>query len=182
MSHQSPLLERQDCVLVVIDVQEKLMRVMSEKDKVAENVLKLVQFAGIIGLPVVFSEQEKLGPTLPGILVEAPGAPVIGKTTFDCLATQEFAQKIQELGRGTLLLCGVESHICVAQTALSALGRHRVQVISDAISSRSLHNWVIAVERLRAAGAVITSTEMVIYELLRQAGTDEFRATLPLVK
>jgi nicotinamidase-related amidase len=182
MSPKSPLLERQDCVLVVVDVQEKLMRVMSEKDKVAENVLKLVRFAGIIGMPVVFTEQEKLGGTLPGILTEAPGAAVVGKITFDCLANQEFAEKLKALGRGTLLLCGVESHICVAQTALSALADHRVQVVSDAISSRSLHNWVIAVERLRAAGVVITSTEMVIYELLRQAGTEEFRATLPLVK
>jgi nicotinamidase-related amidase len=182
MSHKYPLLERQDCLLVVIDVQEKLMRVMSEKDKVAENVLKLVQFAKIIGMPVLFSEQEKLGPTLPGIMVEAPGAPVVGKITFDCLASQEFLQHLKELGRGTLLLCGVEAHICVAQTALSALKHHRVQVISDAVSSRSLHNWVIAVERLRASGVVITSTEMVIYELLRQAGTEEFRATLPLVK
>ncbi len=182
MSHKSPLLERQDCLLVVIDVQEKLMRVMSDKDKVAENVLKLVQFAKIVGLPLVFTEQEKLGPTLPGIYAEAPGAPVIGKISFDCLASPEFAKKLQELGRRTLLLCGVESHICVAQTALSALEHYRVQVISDAISSRSLHNWVIAVERLRAAGAVITSTEMVMYELLRQAGSEEFRATLPLVK
>lgn len=182
MSHKPPLLERQDCVLVVIDVQEKLMRVMPEKDKVAENVLRLVRFANIIDMPVIYSEQDKLGPTLPGIYVESPGAPVIAKVTFDCLATAEFKQKLEELGRRTLLLCGVESHICVAQTALSAAKDYHVQVVSDAISSRSLHNWVIAVERLRAAGVVITSTEMAMYELLRQAGTDEFRATLLLVK
>lgn len=182
MSHKPPLLERQDCVLVVIDVQEKLIRVMSEKDKVAENVLRLVRFAKIIDMPVIYSEQDKLGPTLPGIYVESLGAPVIAKVTFDCLATAEFKQKLKELRRRTLLLCGVESHICVAQTALSAAKDYHVQVVSDAISSRSLHNWVIAVERLRAAGVVITSTEMAMYELLCQAGTDEFRATLPLVK
>lgn len=182
MSHKSALLSREDCVLVVIDVQEKLMRVMSEKDKVAENVLKLVQFAGIIGLPIIFTEQEKLGTTLPGILAEAPGAQPVGKITFDCFASQEFCARLKGLKRRTLLLCGVEAHICVAQTALGGLKDYEVQVVSDAISSRSLHNWVIAVERMRACGAVITSTEMAMYELLRQAGTEEFKATLPLVK
>ncbi|MBI4798160.1 MAG: isochorismatase family protein [Desulfarculus sp.] len=182
MSHKSALLSREDCVLVVIDVQEKLMRVMSEKDKVAENVLKLVQFAKIIGLPVIFTEQEKLGTTLPGILAEAPGAQPVGKITFDCFANQEFCARLEALKRRTLLLCGVEAHICVAQTALGGLKDYEVQVVSDAISSRSLHNWVIAVERMRACGAVITSTEMAMYELLRQAGTEEFKATLPLVK
>ena len=77
---------------------------------------------------------------------------------------------------------GVESHICVAQTALSAAARYRVQVVSDAISSRSLHNWVVAVERLRMNGITVTSTEMLMYELLGAAGTPEFKATLPLVK
>ncbi|MBI5524527.1 MAG: isochorismatase family protein [Desulfarculus sp.] len=182
MSHKSALLSREDCVLVVIDVQEKLMRVMSERDKVAENVLKLVQFAGIIGLPVIFTEQEKLGTTLPGILAEAPGAQPVGKITFDCFASQEFRARLKDLKRRTLLLCGVEAHICVAQTALGGLKDYEVQVVSDAISSRSLHNWVIAVERMRSCGAVITSTEMAMYELLRQAGTEEFKATLPLVK
>ncbi len=182
MSHNKPLLSREDCVLLVIDVQEKLMRVVSEKDKVAENVLRLVKFARIIGMPVIFTEQEKLGPTLPGILVEAPGAQPVGKVSFDCLGEPAFKERLEVLGRGTLLLTGVEAHICVAQTALMALADYRVQVVSDAISSRSLHNWVIAVERLRLAGAVITSTEMAIYELLGRAGTEEFKATLPLVK
>ncbi|CAO0820558.1 hypothetical protein DFAR_160002 [Desulfarculales bacterium] len=77
---------------------------------------------------MVFSAQEKLDPTLPGIYAEAPGAPVIGKITFDCLATPEFVQKLGELDRRTLLLCEVKSHICVAQTALSALKDYRVQV------------------------------------------------------
>ena len=85
-------------------------------------------------------------------------------------------------GRRNLILCGIESHICVAQTAISALENYNVHVVSDAVSSRSNHNKETALNRMRESGAVITSTEMVIYELLRQAGTNDFRATLKLVK
>ena len=128
------------------------------------------------------TEQQKLGPTLPEAAAELPGLEPISKITFDCFGCDEFRAQLERLGRKALLLAGVEAHICVAQTGLSGLSAYRVQVVSDAVSSRAQHNWLAALERLRAAGAEITSTEMLIYELLGRAGTDEFKATLPLVK
>ena len=87
-----------------------------------------------------------------------------------------------QIGRKSLILTGVENHVCVAQTALHALPYFKVHIVSDAVSSRDLDNWTVGLERMRENGAIITSTEMVIYELLQRAGTDKFRATLKLVK
>lgn len=182
MSPREPLLRREDCVLVVIDAQEKLMPVIAEREKITENILRLVKFAGIIGLPVMVSEQAKLGPTLEPVAAELKGVKPIEKVTFDCLACEPFRAELTGLGRGTLLLAGVEAHICVLQTALNAVGAHRVQVVADAAGSRAPANRDLAYARLRENGVTVTSTEMLIYELLRQAGTPEFKATLPLVK
>lgn len=182
MCGREPLLRREDCVLVVIDAQEKLMPVIADRERIADNILRLVKFAGIIGLPVVVSEQMKLGPTLEPIAAELKGVKAIEKITFDCLACDPFRAELARLDRGTLLLAGVEAHICVAQTALNAAGRYRVQVAGDAAGSRAPENRDLAFARLRMNGITITSTEMLIYELLGQAGTAEFKATLPLVK
>jgi nicotinamidase-related amidase len=124
----------------------------------------------------------KLGPTLEPIVAELKGVKAIEKNTFDCLACQPIREELSRLGRGVLLLAGVEAHICVAQTALNSVSSYRVQVVGDAAGSRVPANRDLAWERLRKAGVTITSTEMLIYELLGQAGTLEFKATLPLVK
>ena len=94
----------------------------------------------------------------------------------------EFADQVHQTGRSTLILPGVETHTCVPQTALHALPPFKVHVASDAVYSRTLHNWNVCLERMRERGAVINSTEMIMLELLRQAGTDEFTTALPLVK
>lgn len=179
---KEPLLRREDCALVLIDAQEKLMPVIYDQESVVNNLLRLVKFAGIVGLPVVVSEQMKLGPTLAPIAAELKGAQVIEKTSFDCFGCAPFREELARLGRGALLLAGVEAHICVTQTALGAAGRYRVQVVGDAVSSRTAANRDIALARLGLNGITVTSTEMLIYELLKEAGTPEFKATLPLVK
>lgn len=182
MSKHDRLLKREDCVLVVIDAQEKLLPVIHEQAEVVANIAKLVKFAGIAGLPVVVTEQMKLGATVPALAEAGLSEPAIAKISFDCFGCEEFAQKIKALKRKTLVLVGVEAHICVFQTALSALEDFRVQVVGDAVSSRTARNRDLALARLRHAGCVVTSSEMFIYEILRQAGTEEFKATLPLVK
>jgi isochorismate hydrolase len=182
MSHSPNLLKREDCVLVIIDAQEKLMPVIHDKEAVTANILRLVNFAEIIKLPILVTEQQKLGSTLPEIKDALSAYQPIAKITFDCFGEEAFAEGLAKLNRSTLLLCGIESHICVCQTALAGSAAHTVQVVSDAVGSRAQHNWVIALERMRARGVVLTSTEMLIYELLGKAGTEEFRATLPLVK
>ncbi|HUW94322.1 MAG TPA: hydrolase [Anaerolineae bacterium] len=176
------LINREDSVLVVIDVQERLMPVISSKDQVIDNVVRLLKFSRIVGVPVILTEQEKLGDTLHQILEAGPDIQPIRKLDFDCFGCQGFLQEVHRIGRNTLILIGVETHICVAQTALHAVPDYTVHVVSDATSSRREQNWKVTLERMRQVGVVVTSTEMVIYELLQRAGTDEFRATLPLVK
>lgn len=176
------LIIREDSVLIVIDIQDKLMPVIANRGQVIENAVRLLKFAEIIGLPVILTEQEKLGDTVPEIKAAIPEIRPITKLTFDCFLSSEFGGQVRQTGRHTLILAGVEAHVCVAQTALHALPDLKVHVVSDTVGSRTLDNWNIALERMRQAGAVISSTEMIIFELLQQAGTDEFRATLPLVK
>jgi nicotinamidase-related amidase len=176
------LATREDSVLVIIDVQERLMPVIANREKVEGNVVRLLKFAEIIGLPAILTEQEKLGDTVPEVLEAGSDLQPIRKLDFDCFGCQDFPSELTKLGRNTLILCGVETHICVAQTALHAAPDYTVHVVSDATSSRGDHNWKVALDRMRQAGVVVTSTEMVIYELLQRAGTDEFRAVLPLVK
>lgn len=179
---KKPLLNPADCFLVIIDMQERLVPAMAGKEKLIENVLKLVKFARIFGLPIILTEQQKLGTTIPEISVELIDIEPISKLEFNCFASPLFVDQIRGQRRHTLIIAGIEAHICVAQTALYALASHTVHVVSDAIASRSPHNREIALERMRQQGVIITSTEMVIYELLEKAGTDQFREVLALVK
>jgi nicotinamidase-related amidase len=176
------LVKRDDCVLVVIDVQEKLMPVIHDRDEVIQNTAKLVQFCDITGIPLIFTEQQKLGPTLPAVRGAVKDFKAVGKVNFNCFLNPTFSGMVDQTGKRTIILAGVESHICVAQTALSVCPDRPVHVISDAVSSRSPANKSIALARMRDAGITISSTEMFIYEILVQAGTDEFKSVLPLVK
>lgn len=179
---QGPLLNRDDVLLVIIDMQERLLPVIAEKERVVENVLKLVTFASIVGLPIILTVQQNLGKTISEVRAASKGVEAITKLEFDCFKSPVFAEHIRRLNRSTLIIAGIEAHICVTQTALHALAEHTVHVVSDAISSRSPHNRHVALDRMGNAGVTITSTEMVIYELLEKAGTDQFREALKLVK
>lgn len=177
------LLAGSGCVLVIIDIQEKLLPVMSAKEDVLENSAKLVRFAGIIGLPVLVTEQGKLGPTMSDLTGDIDNFAPILKLDFDACAVPEFVEALGRTGGRTVLLAGIESHVCVMQTALSLLARgYKVHVVSDAVSSRTPENRDVALGRMRDAGAVISSAEMAIFELLKRAGTDEFKETLKIVK
>ncbi len=176
------LIRAEESVLVVIEMQEKLFSAMAEKEKLLENLLRLVKFARILDLPVVVTEMEKLGNTLPQVMGELEGVRPIVRSQFNCFGSQAFSSRIHELKRGVLILAGIEAHICVAQTALHAVPAYRVHVIGDAISSRTLENRKVALERMAQGGVTISSTEMVIYELLTHSGTEAFKRTLKLVK
>jgi nicotinamidase-related amidase len=176
------LLTRDDTLIVIIDMQHRLVPVMAEKERLIENVVKLVKFSKIMNLPVVITEQQNLGHTIPQIQEELADVPPVIKLEFDCFRSKEFVNQVRRLNRSTLLLAGIEAHICVAQTALHGRGRYRIHVVSDAISSRAPHNHEIAVHRMGQAGVTITSTEMAMYEILEKAGTDTFRKVLTLVK
>jgi nicotinamidase-related amidase len=179
---QDFLLRRDDCVLAVVDVQERLLPHIHDGAAVVANIVKLARFARIVGMPILWAEQEKLGPTVPAIRAELADLEPCGKAEFGCLGCAGFQERLASLGRNTLVLCGIEAHICVAQTALQALPEYRVHVVADAVGSRAPASREIALARLRQAGATVTCVEMFFYEVLRKAGTDEFRAVLPLVK
>ncbi len=176
------ILGRRECVLVVIDVQDKLMPVITEKENVLSNIIRLIRVCHLTDIPIVVTEQEKLGNTVMEIKNELSTETAIQKVHFNCFSCEDFVRQVKEAGRKTLILAGVEAHICVTQTALNALPSYDVQVVSDAISSRTIDNRNVALLRMRDAGATITSTEMFIYEIVQKAGTDEFRSVLPLVK
>ncbi len=182
IENKKRLVARDDAVLVIIDMQERLLPVIHDRDKILDNTVKLAQFANILHLPVIVTEQEKLGPTVPRLRDELAGVKTFGKITFDCFGEEAFRASLGLLARNTLILAGIEAHICVAQTALAALDRYSVQIVADACGSRDPFNRDVALERLRQEGATITTTEMAVYELLQKAGTPEFKAVLPLVK
>lgn len=182
-SQNTRLIRPEDSVLVLIDFQERLLPVIHEREACLANAIKLASFAKIINLPVVVTEQNKLGGTVKALGNSLGNFKAVTKISFDCFGEAGFAERLDSLGRNTLILAGIEAHICVAQTALSALGRNNnVHLAADAVSSRTPANKQIALKRLDKAGAVISSTEMIIYELLAKAGTPEFKETLKLVK
>jgi len=180
-------LESNQCALLVIDIQEKLLPPIFQKEQLVKNSQLLIRLAGILKIPAVMTVQypKGLGNTVPEIASLLPGTEPIDKQMFSCFGSDVFCSLLKRLPgqRNTLLLCGMECHICVAQTALAALREgYIVHVASDAVSSRAEWNWKIGLERMRAAGAVISSTEMMIYELLRSSGSPAFKEMLPYLR
>jgi nicotinamidase-related amidase len=179
-------LRADECVLAVIDIQQKLLPAIHEKERLIRNSQLLIRLANILSLPVVVSTQysKGLGQTVPEILSLLPDAKPVDKLEFGCFGNGEFCSAVSLLaGRNTLLLCGMETHICVMQTALGALTQGlNVHVAADAVGSRSELNWKLGLERMRAAGAVISSTEMMMYELMQRSGTPVFKEMLHYLK
>jgi nicotinamidase-related amidase len=158
-----------------------------EKERFVRNAQLLIRLAGILNIPALVTTQyaKGLGSTVPDIASLLPDTPPIDKLTFSCFGSDVFCSLLKRLPgqRTTALLCGMETHICVMQTAMGALREgYLVHVASDAVSSRAELNWRIGLDRMRAAGAILSSTEMIVYELLRASGTPAFRELLPYLK
>ena len=180
-------LEAERCALVVVDIQEKLLPPIFEKEALVRNTKLLIRAAEVLKLPALVTTQYSrgLGSTVPEVAALLPEANAIDKDKFSCFGSDAFCAALKRLpgNRNTLLLCGMESHICVTQTALAALREgYMVHVASDAVSSRTEWNWKIGLERMRSAGAVISSTEMMIYELMRSSASPAFKQMLPHLK
>ena len=175
------------CALVVIDIQHRLLPRIFEKEQLVRNAQLLIRAACILKIPALLSTQyaKGLGNTVPEISSLLTGIEAVDKTLFSCFGSDAFCTLLKRLPgeRNTLLLCGMESHICVTQTALGALrDGYLVHVASDAVSSRTEWNWKIGLDRMRAAGAIISSTEMMIYELMRSSSSAAFKELLPHLK
>lgn len=170
-------------VLLVIDVQDRLIDTISEHASVVQNIKALIQAAQVLGVPTLTSEQMKLGETVPELKSLLSDSPPFRKLSFSCCRNSDFMTKFRQMRQRTVIVCGIETHICVLQTVLDLLKRHyRVQVVKDASSSHAMIDHETAMERMKASGSIITTTEAAIYELTERAGTEEFRKILEIVK
>jgi nicotinamidase-related amidase len=185
-SASSHVLDPQRTALVVVDLQERLLPAIAESERILRNSVLLLRLAEILALPVLLTTQyaRGLGPTVPPVLEAAPGVTPLDKVSFGCFGNAEFLERLAALdGRHQLVVAGIESHICVAQTVLGALERgYAVHVASDATGSRTAENRGIGLDRMSRAGAVISSTEMAVYELLGRSDGAAFKKMLPLLK
>lgn len=171
--------------LLVVDIQERLLPAMFSPKSVTENTGILLKAAEIMGIPVLASEQypKGLGPTVPEIAAQLPEGSVVEKLHFSCLGDGGFCLRLGALARPQAVVVGMEAHVCVLQTVLDLRAQGvDVFVVADATSSRSPESHRLALERMRTAGAQVVSTEMVVFEWLAKAGTEQFRTISKLVK
>lgn len=179
------LIRAKDSVLVVIDVQERLVPAMQAPARTLHNTKLLLKAAGINHVPVILTEQypKGLGHTVPEIKKAAGDSIVVPKMHFSCMEDRNFAEIFTSLGAKQAILVGMEAHICVVQTAASLVEEgYEVFVVSDATASRTIESEKACLERLSASGVSIVTTEMVVFEWLGQAGTEAFRELLPHIK
>lgn len=178
------LLNPEETTLLVIDVQERLMPVIHNGTQVFEQVNRLLRGAEILKVRTVVTEQYPKGLGNTCAEVQLPDdVRIIQKMCFSCLQSDPVLQQLRETGTRSLILCGVESHICVLKTALDALqAGYEVHVVADAVSSRAESSKKLALERMRQSGAFIVNTEMVLFQLMNEAGTEAFKAVSRLIK
>jgi nicotinamidase-related amidase len=181
------LIRADESCLVVIDMQERLVPAMQAPARTIRNARTLVTAADALDIPVILTEQypKGLGATVPELakVAAAAGATVLPKMHFSCMEDRGFARAFRATGRRQAVLAGMEAHICVMQTAAEMMEKGiEVFVVTDATSSRTLESEKACLDRLQASGAGIVTTEMVVFEWLGRAGTDAFRALLPLIK
>ena len=179
------MLSTEKTVFLVIDVQEKLTRVMAERESLVGNLQKLIKGANVLGLPVLLTEQypQGLGATIPEVITLLPEIKPLAKMSFNCCADVNFLEKLKSLKRKQVLVAGIEAHVCVYQTASALLSTgYEVQVVADCISSRTLENKNIAIAKMRDMGVSITSTEIALFELLKTTENKNFKDISLIVK
>ena len=171
--------------LIVVDVQGRLATLMHQREELYRNLQILIQGARALELPILWLEQypKGLGPTIPEVAELLTGQQPVAKTCFSGCGEPEFCEQLRATGRRQLLLAGIETHICVYQTARDLLAQgYHIEVVADAVSSRTPENRQIGLDKMRQHGAEVTSVEMVLFEMLREAGTPAFKQIAPLVK
>ncbi|MEE8335564.1 MAG: isochorismatase family protein [Candidatus Neomarinimicrobiota bacterium] len=179
------MLQREQTVLVIVDVQKKLADLMYKKNALYHNLVLLIKGAKLLGLPIIWMEQvpEKLGPTIIEVRNLLKDQNPIKKSAFSCAENEEFLERIELLNPHAVILCGIETHVCIYQTAADLLKRDfHVEVVADAVSSRTEFNMQMGLDRIMLDGGLQTSVEMVLFELQGRAVGDEFRALIKLIK
>jgi len=179
------ILQREKTALLVIDIQEKILPVIFEHERVVENTLKLIKGFKILDVPIYFTEQypKGLGPTESRIKLALENTQAIQKMTFSCYGAGDLFEELKQKNIQQVVVCGIESHVCVIQTVLDLLENNfQVQVAADTVSSRRKFDYETAIRRMENNGAEITLTESILFEMLNVCGTDEFKAVSKLVK
>jgi len=179
------MLRPERTLLLVVDLQEKLLPAIPERERVVRNSRLLLRLAKEARVPVLFTTQysKGLGAVVPEVRGEAPAAQLFDKTSFGCFGDAAIDGAVEASDRDQLLVCGIETHICVAQTVLGAFEKgYEVHVASDAVASRTEDNHRVGLSRMEHNGAVLSSAEMAIYELLGRSDSPAFKAMLPLLK
>lgn len=172
-------------ILLLIDVQGDLAEAMHGKEELFKNLQVLLKAAKILNIPVICTEQapDKLGPTNASLSALLPNIRPIPKKTFSCWGNSRFRGQLKKFKRKNIVICGIESHVCVYQTAADLLkAKYNVQVVLDAVSSRTLQNKWAGLDRMKGLGAELTSTEMLATEMLASADHPKFRQILQLIK
>jgi len=178
------MLKKENAVLIFIDVQGKLSELVGGSEVLFTNLRRLLEGMNALGVPVIVTEQipEKLGPTREEFQ-ELITDPVITKSSFGCCGEPAFFQPLEKTGRKQIILCGIETHVCVYQTAVELLeAGYEVSVVTDAVSSRDPANKTLALRRMENEGAKLTGTEMLLFELLGDANDPAFKSILQIVK
>ena len=179
------MLQPDRAVLIAVDLQEKLLPAITGRERVLRHSGLLLRLARTLRIPVLLTTQYRkgLGPIVPEITAEAPDQGALDKTSFGCFGDTAFTSALEELAREQLLVCGIETHICVTQTVLGAFEHgYEVHVAADAVGSRTDESHRAGLDRMGRAGAVISTTEMAIYELLGRSDVPAFKEMLPLLK
>jgi nicotinamidase-related amidase len=177
-------LVRETTALAVIDIQEKLVPAMFEHARLLDSALRLIKGAAALHLPILVTEQypKGLGPTVPEIMAALPGIRAMEKMAFSAVSAAGYLRSLRAKNVQNVILCGIESHVCVMQTGLDLLANGiNVFVAQDATSSRTPENWHLGADRLRRAGATIASGEMALFEMLGTADAPEFRKLLEIL-
>lgn len=177
------MLSRENTFLIVVDIQGNLARVMDEQAFLIENNQKLIKGARVLGIPVLVTEQNPLGTTIPEIADLLPDVQAITKDSFSCCAEETFMNAVRAMNRKQVLMTGIEAHVCVYQTAMDLLTMgYEVQVAADAVSSRTARNRDIGIRKLRDCGAILTSAEMALFELLKTAADPKAKDLFKIIK
>jgi nicotinamidase-related amidase len=178
------MLKSKNTVLVIIDVQGKLARIMQNSHELFRNLAMLIKGARLLDVPIIWMEQlpDKLGSTVEEVSVHLDGLQPIAKEVFSCGQNAEFNSALAEINPGNVVLSGIETHVCVYQTAMDLVNKYNVEVVMDATSTRLKHNKEIGLEKIRRTGGQITSVETALFELQGKATGDRFKKLIEIIK
>jgi nicotinamidase-related amidase len=179
------MLTSANAVLVIVDVQGRLAQLMADKETLFINLQRMIRSARALSIPILWVEQNpaKLGPTIDEVADLLPELEPIAKTSFSCAGNREFMAVLKQRSRKQVLVVGIEAHVCVYQTAVDlAAAGYAVEVVEDAISSRSAANKAVALRRMAASGVGLTSTEMALFELMGDCEHPAFRDIQAIIK